>query len=64
MNNSVSYHSPKQKRELVAKKIENTTTSVSQSLRHNPPSDIIEPKGKKKRRKLKRVRREEGKEEN
>lgn len=45
-NNNVIYHSPKQKRELVAKNIEKTNP-ISFSLRHNPPTDIIEPKGKK-----------------
>lgn len=57
----VVFHSPKQKKEIIAKSIQKSNSNIAQSgdgnpsgagnhtatasLRHNPPADIIEPKG-------------------
>jgi hypothetical protein len=52
----VVFHSPKQKKEFVAKSIQKSNSNIpnegkasggnhTTSLRHNPPADIIEPKG-------------------
>jgi hypothetical protein len=46
----VVFHSPKPKKEIIAKNIEQINHDsqpgvMTTSLRHNPPAEILEPKG-------------------